>query len=698
MLTGSTATLGRLTTPHWEGYTAPSPDFSLRERSQIVLDYVPAGVKVGIEGVVAMLTNKVRLVNSVRTGNVSTPATLLRGVACIYIDNPNSLALCFILYKPLELCKVPTVYPASILLISFNPLPDSFKFFKDNYSTSRNKVNYLLGYLVVNSSPKPFLLLGKFFKMSLRRRKLGIHFLQQSIVLSFSNHPYTMPIIKKFKDFQNLKVTTYSEPMEIFFSNIFFNLWVYVEFISKYITYLLAYLFSSVVSYSKIRVSCFFPRFINTTISVKTSKNNKSPEIMRYFIKRDICNLTLIRNNPTFLKILNQLFTIKSNYECIFRMFNYLSIWIYCLFYKFKHFFIPFLKSYFQSITSTRIYNPSICYGETKTISLLWCFNCFKQKHHIYLLGKFGLQSLAKCVIPFGNSSNVPTVKELINFPVGSGNYCKFSESQIYSDIKVNGFYIWKVFFNGYVEEKLFESFVVFEVGRGNLPVQILLEILRNFYLKLLSPANGGKGDFSSIEPNGIRTLIVANSRIIALWTSAFEPFPFSLNCRLETFGSYHSCRDYKLGRKRGFVSNGVISELVKFNSVPSFGFPTDFAGVVVSKLILLKGFKKYLFLFFGRFKNKFNSPLQFHIHILPQYLQIFKCGLLPALKSRVSDRKGGFYEFSKKRVEEIKEIAGNLNKQVHPDYTLSQLIKRAQRELRDEENRKKMLNLPLEF
>ena len=54
--------------------------------------------------------------------------------------------------------------------------------------------------------------------------------------------------------------------------------------------------------------------------------------------------------------------------------------------------------------------------------------------------------------------------------------------------------------------------------------------------------------------------------------------------------------------------------------------------------------------------------------------------------------------EFSKKRVEEIKEIAGNLNKQVHPDYTLSQLIKRAQRELRDEENRKKMLNLPLEF
>ncbi len=139
MLIGSTATLGRLTAPHWEGYTAPSPGFSLSERSQIVLNYVPAGVKVSVKGKTAMPTNEVKLVNSVRTGNVSAPATLLRGVACIYIDNSNSLALCFILYKVLELCKVPAVYPASIPFISFNPLPDSFKLFKNNYSTSRNK-------------------------------------------------------------------------------------------------------------------------------------------------------------------------------------------------------------------------------------------------------------------------------------------------------------------------------------------------------------------------------------------------------------------------------------------------------------------------------------------------------------------------------------------------------------------------------
>lgn len=268
---GSTATLGRLTAPHWEGYTTPSPDFSLMERSQIVLNYVPAGVKVSVEGVTAVLTDKVRLVNSVRAGDVSAPATLLGGVACIYVNNSYSFSLCFILYKLLELCKVPTVYPASILLAGFDSLSNSLELFKDNYSTSRNEVNYFFSYLVVNSSPKTFLLLRKFFEVSFSRRS------------------------------------------------------------------------------------------------------------------------------------------------------------------------------------------------------------------------SFGLQSPAKCVIPFRYSFNVSTVKKLVDFSVRSGNNCKFSESQIYSDIKVNGFYVWKVFFNGNVKEKLFELFVVFEVSRGNIPIQILLEVIRNFHLEFLS-------------------------------------------------------------------------------------------------------------------------------------------------------------------------------------------------------------------
>ena len=115
MLTGSTATLGRLTAPHWEGHATPSPDLSLLERDQIVLDYVPAGVKVSIKEETTMLTDKVRLISSVGTGDVSAPATLLRGIACIYIDNSYFLSLSFILYKLLELCKVPAVYPASML-------------------------------------------------------------------------------------------------------------------------------------------------------------------------------------------------------------------------------------------------------------------------------------------------------------------------------------------------------------------------------------------------------------------------------------------------------------------------------------------------------------------------------------------------------------------------------------------------------
>jgi len=116
MLTGSTATLGRLTAPHREGHATPSPDFSPLERSQIVPDYVPAGVKVSIKGETALFTNKVGLVRSVRTGNISAPATLLRGVACIYIDHSYSFSLSFIFYELLELGKIPAVYPASVLL------------------------------------------------------------------------------------------------------------------------------------------------------------------------------------------------------------------------------------------------------------------------------------------------------------------------------------------------------------------------------------------------------------------------------------------------------------------------------------------------------------------------------------------------------------------------------------------------------
>jgi len=51
--------------------------------------------------------------------------------------------------------------------------------------------------------------------------------------------------------------------------------------------------------------------------------------------------------------------------------------------------------------------------------------------------------------------------------------------------------------------------------------------------------------------------------------------------------------------------------------------------------------FKEYAFLFFGKFENKLNGSLKYHIHILLQYLQIFKCGFLPHLTEGVSDLKG---------------------------------------------------------
>jgi len=408
MLTGSTATLGRLTAPHREGRAAPGPDFSPLERSQIVFNYVPAGVKVSVKGVTTMFADKMRLVNSVRTRNVSASATLLRGVACIYIDYSYSLSLSFILYKLLELCKVPAVYPASVLLVGFDSLPDSLELLKNDYSTSRNEVNYLLGYLVVNSSPKPFLLLRKFLEVSLCRRSA------------------------------------------------------------------------------------------------------------------------------------------------------------------------------------------------------------------------FGLQSFAKRKVPFGNCSYASPFKELVDFSIWSGNHRKFAKSQINPNVKVNRLRIGNFLLNGNVEEEFFELSVMLEIGRSNSPIQVLLKVVRDFHLELLSSLNGSKGNFLSIQPNSIGTLIITDSRIVTLRTFAFEAFLLSPDCRFEAFSSYNPCRNNELRRERGFFSYRVIGKFVELNPVPEFSTPTNFTSIVIGKLILLNGFKECLFLFFSRFKNKFKSALQFHIHILLQYLQTF--------------------------------------------------------------------------
>ena len=154
----STATIGWLTKAHWKGYTTSSPNLSFLKRGQIVYDYVPTGVKISIKGVSTMLTNKVRLVNSVGMGNVSTPTTL--------------------------------------------------ELFKNDYSTSRNKANYLLSYLVIYMPPKPFLLLRNLFKMSFSRRSAfgGKSFSKCIIPLRYSFYVSTIKKLVYFSILSNQTV------------------------------------------------------------------------------------------------------------------------------------------------------------------------------------------------------------------------------------------------------------------------------------------------------------------------------------------------------------------------------------------------------------------------------------------------------------------------------------------------------------
>jgi len=402
--------------------------------SQIALNYVPAGIKVCIKPEATPLTYKMCLVSPILSGYVPAPATLLRGVACIYIDHFYPLCLCFILYQPLELGKVPAVYPSSVLFTGFYPLPYSLKLLKNYNPTSRNKLNYLLCHFMVDCSPKPFLPLRKLFKVSFGRGSA------------------------------------------------------------------------------------------------------------------------------------------------------------------------------------------------------------------------FGLQTFSKSLIPLRYSPYVSSIKELVYLSIRSRNYSKLAKPKVNSYEEVRGFHIRNILFYSYVQEELSKLFVVFEVCRGNLPVKVLLEVVRNLYLEPLSSLYGSKGNFLSIQPNSIGAFIVTDSRVVTLRTPALESFSLSLYSGLETFCSHNSCGYNELGREGRFISYSVVGRVVELNTVPDLGFPSYFASVVVGELELFKGFKEYLLLFLSGSKNKLKSSLQLNIRILPKYLQAFKSGLLPFRKGGVSDRKEGKDEFDREK------------------------------------------------
>ncbi|EDP76042.1 hypothetical protein HG1285_17769 [Hydrogenivirga sp. 128-5-R1-1] len=157
-----------------------------------------------------------------------------------------------------------------------------------------------------------------------------------------------------------------------------------------------------------------------------------------------------------------------------------------------------------------------------------------------------------------------------------------------------------------------------------------MFEVVGNFYLEPLPTSDSGKGNFLSIQPGAVRAFTVADSWVVALRTSTFKTFLFSLNGRFKAFCSYDSCRDNELGREGCFISYGVVGKVVELNTVPGLGFPSYLAGVVVGKLILFNSFKEYLFLVFGRFDDEFKGSLKSHVRILSQYMQVFKSDLLP--------------------------------------------------------------------
>ncbi len=105
-----------------------------------------------------MFTSEKGLRHTVRTGDISTTRTLLRGISGIDISNSNSLGFCFVDKELLKLREVPFMQFSSLFLAKSCLLSDAFQLLENNSCPFRDRPNYLLRNLVIGISAKTVLL------------------------------------------------------------------------------------------------------------------------------------------------------------------------------------------------------------------------------------------------------------------------------------------------------------------------------------------------------------------------------------------------------------------------------------------------------------------------------------------------------------------------------------------------------------
>ena len=124
----------------------------------------------------------------------------------------------------------------------------------------------------------------------------------------------------------------------------------------------------------------------------------------------------------------------------------------------------------------------------------------------------------------------------------------------------------------------------------------------------------------------------------------------------------------------------------MEFNTIVNLFVLPYFRYIVVCIFVLLYGIQKNLFLFFCRMYSKSQSALEFHIHILLQYLQKVKKTQSPLLpKGRSLRLQGGEDEIFEKtkdiedpnnRMEEREKMLSNFFASLATTYEYSKTTK----------------------
>ena len=214
----------------------------------------------------------------------------------------------------------------------------------------------------------------------------------------------------------------------------------------------------------------------------------------------------------------------------------------------------------------------------------------------------FGLQLAPQPFVSFGYGFDLLSTEELIV----RGN------SKIHNpSINPDKLLVGRSVGNLLLKDNMQKDFTVSnkKISRSPLPIDVLLEVVRDQQFELQPSADGLDGDIVGEQLQGVTVGIITNRTLFGFWTSCVSALlDFCCN-GFKRFSGFHSSRNSQLGRK--IFSGGLVSQMVQRNSVGFFGVPTDLTSKIVGFGV---GINSRLESLWRSLNDQFSRSCQFHI------------------------------------------------------------------------------------